>query len=107
MRTFKIKFKTVPNALTKIEYPVSRGYFVKVQAVFYNTNNPSNYLKLYDKDSDQFMFQIPGQGIPNPTTPEIPVSVALPLYYLDIGKGGHEVTIFGELHKQEKFDSGM
>lgn len=108
MIPFKVKVeKTEANKKVKINSRYGAGYVARIQAVFYSSNNPSFFLKLFDADGDQFMFQIPGQGIPRPTTPEIPVTVKLPLQYVDIGTGEHNFTIFGEVYKATGVETNL
>lgn len=108
MIPFKIKVeKTEANKMTEVKSTYGAGYVARIQAVFYSSNNPSLFLKLFDADGDQFMFSIPGQGIPRPTTPEIPVTVKLPLRYVDIGPGENTFTVFGEVYKATNLESNL
>lgn len=68
---------------------------VKIQSVFYSSENPSQTLFLYDKDGDLFLFPVPGQIAPSPIGLEAPVTVNLPIHYLD-PVGGNEIILFGE-----------
>ncbi len=99
--------KSVPGQMTTIKGNVGKGYCVTVQAVYYSSTNPGNFLHLYDADGDEFMFALPGQGNAKVATPEIPVTVKLPLKYVDVSIGEHQIKIFGEAHKISKVDSNL
>jgi hypothetical protein len=102
MRLYKAKIeKTVFDDMTKIENKYDVGYALKVQAVFFGSTNPSATLSLYDADGDEFMFSIPGQAIPRVTTPEIPISVKLPIHYTD-SEGNNKLMVFGEVYQIEQ-----
>ncbi len=109
MKHYKVKVnKTVGGSrVVELKSRYGSNYFVTVQAVYYGCTNPSSYLHLFDGDGDEFMFAIPGQAIPNTTTPEIPVTVRLPISYSD-DIGGNELVIWGTVEKEdpvEGFDS--
>lgn len=97
MRAFKIKTKqSIGNKLTVFGGQPKQGS-VRIQAVYYSGKNPSQHLCLYDADGDMFMFPIPGQLEKKVITPELPVTVTLPIYYLDQDVDGeNEVIVFGE-----------
>jgi hypothetical protein len=80
---------------------LGEGYCVTIQAVRYGNKSPQMYMHLYDAGGDEFMFPIPGQDLPKTTTPEIPVTVRLPLSYYD-EDGGQELIVWGEAHEIER-----
>ena len=98
MKAYKVKTKTsVGGKLTPFGSQPAQGS-VKVQAVYYSNLNPAQALCLYDGDGDMFMYPVPGQLEAKVVTPEIPVTVKLPLYYLDQDLDGeNEVIVFGEV----------
>lgn len=83
---------------------VDRGFALKVEAVYYSNSNPSQHLRLFDADGDQFMFPVPGQARANTTSPELPVTVKLPISYEDEGEG-NQVVVWGEAEKLSKVAS--
>lgn len=97
MRAFKVKTKSsIGNKMTVFGGQPKQGS-VRIQAVYYSSKNPSAHLCLYDADGDMFMFPVPGQLDDKVVTPELPVTVTLPLYYLDQDVDGeNEVIVFGE-----------
>lgn len=95
MKALKLKAKsTVPQKLSVFEGQPKSGS-MRVQAVFYSSTNPSQNVMLYDRDGDCFMFPIPGQLDKKVISLEVPVTVALPIYYLD-QIGECELIVFGE-----------
>lgn len=95
MNAFKVKEeRSEAGEMKKFKNQPSFGS-VKIQSVFYSSSNPSQTLFLYDKDGDLFLFPVPGQVAPSPIGLEAPVTVNLPLYYLD-PVGGNEIILFGE-----------
>lgn len=100
MTHFKKKIKTAPNSE---KAPVLTGSaqvgYLTVEGVYYSNINPSQCIHLYDADGDEFMFPIPGQAEPKPTSPEIAITVELPLYYLDEDfDGENDLIIWGRLN---------
>lgn len=111
MRIFKAKLEnTSYGEVVQMPSKYGTGFAVKVQSVYYSNTNPNQYLHLYDKDGDEFMLKVPGQGIsekPNPIILETPISIALPLSILDEG-GDNEVIVWGEVEKIDNtFDSSF
>lgn len=95
MKLYKVKVeKTVQGQPTELKHMYGAGYCVTIQAVRYGSDNPQSELYLYDAGGDEFMFKIPGQASRNTTTPEIPVTVRLPLSYLD-SEGQNELIVWG------------
>lgn len=104
VEAYKAKVEeSVGGEKIKIEYPAHKypyvdGIKVRVQAVFYNSTRLDKYLKLMDKDGDQFMNDVPGMENPHSVSPEHPVTIALPMYYMDEDlEGGNEIIIWGEM----------
>lgn len=95
MKYFKVKTKSsATDELTPFEtQPLGS---VMIQAVYYSSENPSKHLCLYDGDGDMFMYPIPGQIENKIVTPEIPITVKLPIRYLD-QDGENEIIVFGQL----------
>jgi len=107
MKPFKVKIeKSIGDKKVEVRTNFGSNYCLNVQSVFYNCNNLSSYLRLLDADGDMFMFKIPGQAEPNPTTPEIPVTIKLPIFYVD-SLGGNEIIIWGEVNKIDRSESGF
>jgi hypothetical protein len=107
MKPFKVKIKkSIGNRKVEIKSNFGSNYCVTIQSVFYDCTNPSSYLRLLDSDGDMFMFKVPGQAEPNPTTPEVPVTVRLPIYYVD-SLGDNEITIWGVVNKIDRTESGF
>jgi hypothetical protein len=105
MIPFKARItETTPGEVMTFKGNVPSSWAVTVQAVFYSSNNPGNFLHLYDGDGDEFMFAIPGQGQPRVATPEVQITVKLPIRCRDISQGSHEVIIWG---RAEKVDSRL
>ena len=102
MRPYKVKVeKTIQGKLTELIHPLRGGYCVKVQAFFYGGTNPNAKLHLYDAGGDEFTFPIPGQARPTATSPEISVTVRLPLSYLD-EEGDNKLIVWGEIYPIEE-----
>ena len=96
MNAFKVKEESSKaGVMTKFPNQPAFGS-VKIQSVFYSSANPSQTLFLYDKDGDLFLFPVPGQIAPSPIGLEAPVTVNLPIHYLD-PVGGNEIILFGEM----------
>jgi hypothetical protein len=108
MKHYKVKVKrTIGGRPVELKSKYGSNHFATIQAVHYNCTNPASYLRLLDGDGDEFMFRIPGQAEPNPTTPEVPVTVRLPISYID-DIGGNEIILWGRVEKGdplEGFDS--
>lgn len=95
MKLYKVKVeKTVQNQPTELKHMYGAGYCINVQAVSYGSKNPQSMLHLLDAGGDEFMFKIPGQASTNPTTPELPITVRLPLSYVDT-EGQNELIVWG------------
>lgn len=95
MQAFKVSVKeTEHNKLVKFASQ-GRGS-VRIQAVFYSGRNPSQNLYLYDGDNDLCSIPIPGQ-LDRKVIPLDPVTVKLPLSYIDTDDQGNEVVVFGEM----------
>lgn len=108
MILFKAKVQdTVPGKPTQIKGNVGKGYGVRIEAVYYSSINPGNFLHLYDADGDEFMFPIPGQGIQKTISPAIPITVKLPLSYADISQGGYEIKIWGVAEKIAQIETNI
>lgn len=73
---------------------------VRIQAVYYSSTNPSRNLYLYDGDGDMCMFPLPGQDIGKVNILPSPITVKLPLHYIDEEGEGSEIIVFGELLAQ-------
>lgn len=99
--------QTTPGQKTVVKGNVGKGYSATIQAVYYSSINPGNFLHLLDADGDEFMFPIPGQGIQKTITPAIPVTVKLPISYIDVSQGGYEIKIWGEAEKLSIVESGI
>lgn len=93
--------------MLEIKGNVGKGYALKLQALFYSSSNPGHFLHLLDADGDEFMFPIPGQGQPKAINPAIPITVKLPLKYVDISQGDNQIIIWGEAEKITNVESGM
>lgn len=99
MKLYKVHIRgTKIGELTRIENKYGEGYCVAVQAVHYSSTSPNDVLKLFDGDKNQFMFELSGGSTPNPTTPEIEITVKLPLYYMD-SAGDKDIVIWGVVYK--------
>lgn len=108
-KLYKVKVeKTETGKLEEVRCEYGEGWCVNLQSIFYSEKSPQHYLHLFDADGDEFMFSIPGQARPTVVTPdEVPVTVKLPLYYLDTG-GGNELILWGEVYRLDRtlsFDS--
>lgn len=78
------------------------GWAMTVQAVLYTNTAPNQKLHLFDADGDEFMFPIPGQMEEKIVTPEIAVTVKLPLsYYDEDADGGHQLKVIGYVEKPD------
>lgn len=96
MTAFKVKAKESKEAeLTAFPGQVA-GKSVEIQAVYYSSLTPGKHLMLYDADGDCFMYPIPGQVDQKVVTPEVPVTVKTPIYYLD-EVGDNEIIVFGKM----------
>lgn len=105
MKLYKVKVdKTVQGQPTELKHMYGTGYAVTVQAVRYGSQSPQAQLELMDAGGDTFMFDIPGQGTPKTTTPEIPVAVRLPLYYMDT-EGQNELIVWGTIDQIDSTSS--
>jgi len=91
----KVEKSETPD-MHKIEGNYGMGYGLKLQAVYYSSSNPGNFLHLYDADGDEFLYPIPGQGNPKVTMLDSPISVKLPLSYVDVSLGENEIKLWGE-----------
>lgn len=70
---------------------------VRIQAIYYDNTNLDQHVRIYDGDGDECMFPMPGQEVPRVISLESPVTVKLPLAYLDEDPNGdHAIIIFGE-----------
>ncbi len=108
MILFKAKAnETTPGVKTQLKGNVGKGYGVRIEAIYYSSINPGNFLHLLDADGDEFMFAIPGQGIQKTISPAIPVTVKLPLSYLDISQGGYEIIIWGVAEKVTAIEASI
>lgn len=95
MKALKLKtLSTKAQELAIFEGQPKSGS-MRVQAVFYSSTNPSQSVMLYDRDGDCFVFPIPGQLDKKVISLETPVTVSLPVYYLD-QVGECELIVFGE-----------
>lgn len=97
MSPYKIKVKTVLNVPTKIGGERA-GYAYTIQAIYYSSKEPSEHVTLFDKDGDEITFHIPGQIDPKISPLETPITVQLPIQYVDT-KGQEELIIYGRLEK--------
>ncbi len=106
MIPFKVKIdKTVSQQRVEIKTRYGKGFALRLQAFRYDSTNPGLFLHLLDADGDEFMFPIPGQGTPKASTLEIPLTLSLPLFYYDDGE--HELILWGEVEKIEKFETNF
>lgn len=94
MKPFKVKIKTNPQKITKIQG--TDGMYVKIQAVRYGSHDANVHLMVLDGEGDECMFPIPGQRTPKVIHLESPVTVEGPLHYLDESSSSNDFIIFGE-----------
>lgn len=103
MQAFKLKTISKPvndeNPMRLFDNGPQNGD-ARIQAVYYSSTNPSRNLFLYDGDGDLCMFPLPGQDIGKVNILPSPISVKLPLYYIDEEEEGSEIIVFGELLAQ-------
>lgn len=99
--------KTISDKPTELHGNVGKGYGARIQAVRYSSKNPSDYLYLYDADDNEFMFSIPGQGNEKTISLETPVTVKLPIKYIDTSSGDKQVIVFGEAEKISRPESNL
>jgi hypothetical protein len=97
MVPYKAKTKTVTEGMTTLK-PEWRGFQVTIQAVYYGSKNPSAHLTIHDAEGDQCVFSLPGQLNATVTALETPVTVKLPLKYID-NEGGNDLIVFGQAEK--------
>ena len=100
MQAFKAKVKTqqVSDEEPMLRFPEISGMgSVRVQAVYYSSKNPSRHLLLYDGDGDLFLFPVPGQETEKVIPLDCPITVKLPLHYIDEDAPDNEVIVFGEI----------
>lgn len=97
MKAFKLKAESGVNeagGLVLFPNQPKSGSF-RLQAVFYSSENPTQNLYLYDAEGDMVTFPIPGQ-LDKKVIPLDPVTVKLPLYYIDEAAPGNQIIVFGE-----------
>lgn len=102
MQAFKAKIKETKQSESEesplVVFPdCPRSGSVRIQAVYYSSKNPSQHLRLYDGDGDMCLFPIPGQESEKVIPLDSPITVRLPLFYLDEDNNGNEAIVFGEL----------
>ena len=98
----KVNEKGTPILLESI-YGI--GWNFRVCSIWYGGQNPEAYLRLFDSDKDMFYVPIPGQqNEPRKTSsPDIPIPIKLPLFYLDGDiDGGNEIIIWGEVYRDSE-----
>lgn len=100
MRAFKAKVEdTKLDEVIEIPWDGLAGELVTIQAVRYESDEPAKRLHLFDSEGDEFMFPFPGQAPEAVTSsPEIAVTVKLPLKYL-CEAGGKAFIIWGKVHE--------
>ena len=99
MIPYKVKVeKTELLVRTELKSRYGLGYALTLQAIYYSSTNPTRFIHILDADGDGFLFPMPGQHSPQTTTPEIPITVKLPLYYFDEA-GDCELILWGEVEK--------
>ena len=106
MRAYKSKVeKTKFGEIGELPSNFPTGYCVSVQSVYYSSKNPSEVLTLLDAQGDSFMRSLPGQGTdtgtPNPYVLDTPVTVQLPIKYVDTGDE-NAVIVWGEAYRVEQ-----
>lgn len=82
----------------KIGTKYNDGYAVRLQSVFYSSMNPHDQLHLFDGDGDKFTFTIPGQLEAGVVHFDSPLTVKLPISYVDTA-GDMEIILWGEVEK--------
>lgn len=99
MQAFKAKVKTIQasDENPMLRFPNEQIGSVRVQAVYYSAKNPSRHLLLYDGDGDLFLFPVPGQETEKVIPLDCPITVKLPLHYIDEDAPDNEVIVFGEI----------
>lgn len=78
MKPHKIKLETTGKDLST----GYEGYAFTIQAIYYSSNDPSKFLRIYDNDGDEVIYPIPGALDPK-TVPVGNITVALPLVIVD------------------------
>jgi hypothetical protein len=71
------------------------GMAFRIQAVYFNSQDPSSRVMLMDKENDPVCHPIPGQLEPK-LTPVEQISCVLPLH-TDY-EGVEEITVYGEVY---------
>lgn len=108
MLLYKAKIeKSEAGDIHKIEGNYGTGYGLKLQAVFYSSSNPGNFLHFYDADGDEFLYPISGQGNPKVVLIDAPISVKLPISYLDISLGENEIKVWGEVERLSPIETSL
>ena len=108
MIPYKVKVeKTVPMRKVELKSFYGTGYALTLQAIYYDSKIATKFIHILDADGDGFLFPMPGQHSPQTTTPEIPITVKLPLYYFDEA-GNCELILWGEVEKiQTKLETNL
>lgn len=97
MRAYKAKTdNTAYQERAFLNSDFNEGY-ADIQAVHYSSMSPQQFLHLYDADGDPFVTPIPGHRKGEVEYLSTPVTVKLPLEYMDT-EGNNKVTVFGMLH---------
>lgn len=100
MQAFKVKTKSKPvteeNPMNKFDEGPQDGV-ARLQAIYYSSRNLSQRLIIYDGDGDFCLYPIPGQESEKVIPLAIPITVKLPLYYIDEAGENNDIIIFGEL----------
>lgn len=101
MQAFKAKVKETKQSESEetplVLFPDQPSGSVRIQAVYYSSKNPSQNLRIYDGDGDMCLFPVPGQETEKVIPLDSPITVKLPLYYVDEDNNGSEAIVFGEL----------
>lgn len=107
MKTYKAKLQTVGGIKKQITGNFIVGT-ITIQAVFYSSINPARKIHLYDKDGDEFIFPIPGQADPKVTTPELPITIDLPISYMDEDiNGANTLIVWGKIESDVRIKSSF
>jgi hypothetical protein len=95
---FKIeKTSFVTHQMVKIDTAYV-GHAFTIQGVYYSSPDPNSRLHLYDFDKDECFFAIPGQINPHLISPDVAITITLPLYYMD-ETSGNKFIIFGTIER--------
>lgn len=107
MRIYKHKTEiTEGGKETELERP-AWGNIVRIESIYYSSNNPQDKLKILDSDRDE-VWHVTGQEIDRPIILDIPITLQFPLYFLDErADGQNKVIIRGYLVDGAGLDKGL